>query len=441
MTTVEEILSLTRSMLNQTTFPRILRDCSSAKAVIDLETECSGNQLPRVDREYQSSRLRYSQCKIWKDTDSTHRRLEWEEVERKAQVSYETLRPLAEPPAGAHFVEKIYSSTKDEGWKTHESNNLWIKTAVTAFAEHLPMCWKPDHILNLLVTGFGHWLNEFDGHKRIPFEKKTLVIELGSKDWDGAIMKLARELTSQIPQPIRDILLASFSTTTTEMSLAHALTVARACKNFVDIRFLTACGISSVILDGTVDDWRSLKLVANAIEAASQGELSPWISLVQRALDLCVDSFGEQTPELKACWENVINPKSGSGHHSTRGWINVFFPFTRRARWDFAAEKMVYYFGKNSVVWESSWELMNTEVSKWIPDPQGSICLVENPQWFATPYSWFPDTINRQVYSWADQGEAKKVAISAGLVAMIQWSYNNALEPFMSFQVDLHKKE
>ena len=337
-----------------------------------------------------------------------------------------TLRPVGQAPAGAHFFFKSYPSVNDPrlraAWQIEKCDNAFIKAAVMAFAEHLPLRLKPDHILELLVSGFNTWLNEFGGaeelqQRGIVGERQRVQVDFDPSDWDSAIDCLGGLLAQSITnEDLRCVLLAKFSTTTSEMRRAHSLTIASAFKKFVEVHFNTLCGIPSVTLEGTREDWADLKLVANALAAVSHGKLARWTDAVQAALDVMLASVdGEDTAET---WRNFINHSQGSGFSGCSGWINSFFPYVRNYQHELVA---------NPAIWNEDAGFL--QMSTVTHDRDEELPRVS--------YSLFLSSFARDEYAWTDVSVERRLLISAGLVDAIQWEDDAALEPFLSFQVDV----
>lgn len=397
---------------------------------IHQEVENSGLRLPVLSHEQQTFDVRNA-GKSRYGGDYEEFRLPAEEVET-ALPRYETWHPLETAPDGAVFVEKIYNNANapdnKAAYRIERAGNVFIRTAVMAYAEHLPFRMKPDHILKLIVNGFNYWLNDFGGAELLAYRKTKVKIRV--TDWSQAIDKLSEKLSKKIPEDLRPILLHKFSTTTPNMHRAHTLTVAAAYRRFVSVRFDMFCGISDIFLDGTEADWRSLKAIANAILAVSQGQLAPWIDVLQSALDLMIASFTEVTPAMKEQWLYFINNRGGCNEYATTGWINAFFPYIYEPA--YANYKLTFPFVQNPVVWKGNWQKMTSKILSYIPDAGK-----RNPDYHQAEYANFPSSLIRQEYPATIQGSSKvfKLSITAGLIAVIQWP-DGALEPFLSYQVD-----
>lgn len=415
----------------QATSANVERSVSRPPGVhVHQAVDNSGVRLPVISHEQQTFNVRNA-FKTFCKQEWPYQRHANEFIET-IEPCHETLHPLENAPPSAVFVEKTYANPNapdaKAAFRIERSNNVFIRAAVMAYAEHLPFRMKPDHILELMVNGFNYWLNDFGGAELLAYP--TTKAEICVVDWSQAIDKLSEQMVAKIPEALRPILLHKFSTTTPNMHRAHTLTVAAAYRKFVRVQFNLLCGISDIYLDGTEADWHSLKAIANAILAVSQGQLAPWIDALQSALDLMISSFTEVTPAMKEQWLYFINKHGGCNQYATTGWINAFVPYIYN--YERSGYKESFPFVQNAVVWQGNWQKMTSDVPSYFEDTGK-----DNPDYHQSEYCNFPTTLIRQEYPGVVVETAKDVTLSitAGLIAVIQWP-DGALEPFLSYQVD-----
>jgi hypothetical protein len=98
-------------------------------------------------------------------------------------------------------------------------------------------------------------------------------------------------------------------------------------KCYFSYHSISCCGIPTIQLLGTVEDWVSLRDKALAIigltgETAYQTEMKV-------ILDQIVDTVKDTISPLEKSefWSNLYRMKSGSGFSGVNGWINLFFPY------------------------------------------------------------------------------------------------------------------
>ena len=86
---------------------------------------------------------------------------------------------------------------------------------------------------------------------------------------------------------------------------------------------MTCCGIPSITLQGTKEDWISIKSRATA--ALSHFELDWWLPELLPVLDHFIGTFDGMIDTK--FWESIYKFENESGGPYTSGWINVFFPY------------------------------------------------------------------------------------------------------------------
>ncbi len=342
-----------------------------------------------------------------------------EQVSRKISNGKNCLKKINPPPQGSNFFyesHKSFNGCHSAAWQIEQSPNSLLKATVLAFAYHLPLRLKPDHILYSILSGFNIWLNEMGGYKKISknhlidSSKKNIKIEIPpNPDWDKVVKNLGERLEDAITnKDLLRIMKTSFTTTTQVTKQMKILTIASIMKNFATIEFTTLCGIPYVTLEGTPQDWESIKVISTAILSISDGDLNWWIKDLNSSLDKMIETSKGRGSQDD--WKNFLNYKSTSGSHTCSGWINSFFPFVKSGKKE--------EFEKNDIV-----------VNGLVPNNWSSN---------AVDFSKFPSSVSKEVYMWTNSGKPyKTLYVTAGLVDVVQWiGEDYALEPFIGYQID-----
>jgi hypothetical protein len=90
------------------------------------------------------------------------------------------------------------------------------------------------------------------------------------------------------------VIAAKFSTTTATSSAATEAVLMSAMKNYFDFGIMTACGIQSVSLTGTEDEWVSLRTRTEELgklKLMTKDFSKYWIPLMLSLLDEFVESY------------------------------------------------------------------------------------------------------------------------------------------------------
>jgi len=108
-----------------------------------------------------------------------------------------------------------------------------------------------------------------------------------------------------------------------------------AVKNFFDFKMRTCCGFPSITLEGTDQDWQTLrKNTKSLIENRCTKDMSTWwlASLMPLLDKICNerDNIKNSKTVDSEFWNNMIKRGSTGGSGSITwfsGWINILFPF------------------------------------------------------------------------------------------------------------------
>lgn len=227
-------------------------------------------------------------------------------------------------------------------WKTTqpliacEEDHALLSAMRTAFYEHLPLRLSPDAIWLTLARGFAlhvnlhaealrHCFVRHEGRKRLIVQRDDFLPG-ADNPWDEAFSAFAG-LIAENTGGVSSLLEADFSTTGAIERAASHLMAMDTFQAYFEYMMLCGCGIPSVTLTGTGDDWRRLREKASAF--ADYG-LETWIA----ALDPVLAQFerakrGEIDTDF---WRSMFRYRSGSGPAVMTGWANVLFPYIKDFR-------------------------------------------------------------------------------------------------------------
>ena len=213
--------------------------------------------------------------------------------------------------------------------------------------------------------------------------KKTLTVGLQHPADFG---RMAKEMTELLEanindKSLKDWILPSFSTTTTTDTIVGAILMMATLKNYFDYRAELLCGLPSVTLAGTVEDWIALRARLEKLRGFGTPEQHPhlhdWADLLTPIMSRFVDAFSAfPTPdavsasgqEIREFFQRICHYRSGgSGPAYISGWLTYFCAFNEDGKWQLPTSKAD----------PSDWYMMGTDdpsVSgpgipgeKWVP--------------------------------------------------------------------------
>jgi hypothetical protein len=92
---------------------------------------------------------------------------------------------------------------------------------------------------------------------------------------------------------------------------------------------VTLCGIPSITLLGTVEDWRAIRRRA---EVLAEFDLGSWVAALLPVLDEFV-AAAEGNAKIRF-WRSIYKEDGQSGGPYITGWINVLFPYLDQRQYD-----------------------------------------------------------------------------------------------------------
>lgn len=234
------------------------------------------------------------------------------------------------------------TSLTDEQNLKDLGKDAFYQCIISAYANHQSVTLSPDMIWLLISQGFSRYVNAHAeqlrpmivshyGKKELAVESfKDLLKEKG--DWNLIIDSFASEIGQHTKDNIADIMTADFSTTAPSERIVSQITLMESLKSYFDYAvFYAGCGIPSIQLKGTPDDWRHVLDKTMALERYGLGT---WVNQLRPILLEFVKA-SEGHPQRKF-WQQMVkkkqvrrfkgglcNPKKPT---IIDGWILTFFP-------------------------------------------------------------------------------------------------------------------
>ena len=247
--------------------------------------------------------------------------------------------------ASAELYRVVKSSFDDESLCYMGEDNLF-KCMVNAYADHHPLVLSPDVVWLIIAQNFSNYVNKHSEEMRDLFvehegKMKIVVTEdndvlgkSGTKgDWEKLLSDFTAGVAANTKGDVAEMLTADFTTTGVTERIASQITLMDAVETFFEWWNMTmACGIPSITLTGTPDDWRKVQAKARSLEKYG---LEKW----SRQLDKVLAEFvkaSEGQPD-RVFWRSIVKKLrvdelknirrcSGSDVTMLDGWFLTFFP-------------------------------------------------------------------------------------------------------------------
>ena len=236
-------------------------------------------------------------------------------------------------------VENLYDIGED----------VLFQMLLKAWCQHRPVVLTPDSIWLIICQQFSHIVNQdpdryrgvlvsHEGKKELQVKSNDLFSE--QADWKGLISGFTEEIDKYTNNGLVTTLVADFSTTGTDERIASEVTLMDVVKPYFEYTAIYAvCGIPSITLTGTPDDWRKVLAKTRALDVFGMGW---WTSDLVPILEEFVKA-AEGRPDYWF-WKDIVNktrPKIIQGPVCAKrqprltkfdGWFLKFFPYDNKGK-------------------------------------------------------------------------------------------------------------
>ena len=224
----------------------------------------------------------------------------------------------------------------------------FFKCIVQAFADHRSLVLSPDMVWLVIGQGFSRYVNahseelrdklvSHQGKMVLRVEKNNDVLDPTKGDWAQLLNDFSALIVENTKGDVADMMTANFSTTSMDERIASQITLMETVKTYFDFwNAVIACGIPTITLEGTPEDWQKVREKARGL---SEYGLEKWADELDPILAEFVKA-SEGKPD-QAFWENMVMKyrvekfKSKNINETTHldGWFLKFFPNENGYTW------------------------------------------------------------------------------------------------------------
>lgn len=287
----------------------------------------------------------------------------WAEHEHTGRVVAKSWGDKSLYQAGKWKKYRIGRGEERRDTVVYESGtSLFYNCMVEAYAGHYSVILSPDAIWTLISQGFCHHISlntEKLKDKIVNHEGKMEISVISEYDlysplmnWDTLLNGFDIQIAENTKGNIADIMRADFSTTGNTERITSQVTLMSAVKSYFDFAAIhTICGIPTITIEGTPDDWRK---IIKKVESLRDYDLSWWVDNLKPILQEFVNA--SEGNVNKDFWQNIVKKdrpesmKNGAGcgvKDATKfdGWFLKFMPFDKDGR---TPDAVVY--GRNDML-------------------------------------------------------------------------------------------
>ena len=221
-----------------------------------------------------------------------------------------------------------------------------IQGLITAYKKHYPITISPDMIWLLFLQGYSRFMEKyhekvrynyvnFENKKTISVTRNNMIPERATNQvWNGIIDEFTQKIKNQVGENLISNLESDFTTTTPVSLITSQVSIISAMKNYFNYQLeFDGCGISSITLEGSLEDWQKIK---SKLEFFSKKEMNLlwWIEYLMPIIDNIImtkiyyNQNKDINEELRNFWKDIIRIKEGHAYDPNviNGWIINFIP-------------------------------------------------------------------------------------------------------------------
>lgn len=235
--------------------------------------------------------------------------------------------------------EKLVTSSFSDlkNLKAWDKDNFY-QCVVYAYACHKSLALSPDMIWLLISQGFARYVNAHAEELRPKLVDHTgkmdLVVQFKTKkdDWPKLIEGFASQIDQHTKGDIAKTITANFTTTSPVERVASQITLMGSAKKYFNyIAMRLSCGIPSITIQGTPNDWESVLSKTKQLEKYGLGE---WTKSLEPILQEFIRaSEGKPNQQFWKCMvkQQATNKLKGGGCSMEKpteldGWFLKLFP-------------------------------------------------------------------------------------------------------------------
>jgi hypothetical protein len=215
----------------------------------------------------------------------------------------------------------------------YSANNALIQTIQECYDEHRPLVLSPDIIWLTICQGISLHINQnFDSLKSSLFKSDSIVkivarndsLGSGAKHWSSLIASISDKTQEYTKEDIYELFVTDFSTTRSVEKTVSQITLLESLKQGFEYVGESGCGIPSITLNGTREDWIKIK---GKLKQLDKYGLSAWANNLSPLIDEFINVYDGKIN--KEFWQSIYKDAVEYNAFYISGWIIKFFPYIK----------------------------------------------------------------------------------------------------------------
>ena len=218
-----------------------------------------------------------------------------------------------------------------------------------AYLRHFPIVINPSHFWLMILQGFARHMEindnsernrnklvNFEGKKDISFETGINLFTASEEQWLTFVDDLLDITTKMLEQSGKDLInlfKKGFSTSTKESIVSNNITILSSFKKYFEYSLSGTCGISKIIIEGTIEDWELLLEKIKAIGNFDE-EIVFWTNELIIIIKKIIETLKTKRPD-KEFFKNIVQNTDRSKQCQPdliNGWIIKFIPYDNNGK-------------------------------------------------------------------------------------------------------------
>ena len=246
---------------------------------------------------------------------------------------------------GVPDEERRVLKTSFEGQQlAHIGKDNFYKCIVQAYSDHRPLVLSPDMVWLIISQGFSRYVNAHTEEMRdlLVFHEGKMELVVNSNNnillptgsWERLLDDFSTCIARNTKGELADLMTADFTTTGITERIASQVSLMDVVKKyFIYTNIAAGCGIPSITLEGTPNDWQK---VLDKVRCLKKYHLEKWASDLEVILKEFVNaSKGSRNPSF---WQNIVKKRRVDQLKNEKGclpsinstyldgWFLKFFP-------------------------------------------------------------------------------------------------------------------
>ena len=214
----------------------------------------------------------------------------------------------------------------------------FIHACNLAYDDHRPLVLSPDMIWLLIAQGVALHINansealrgrlvNHEGTANIRVRRDEFVRGFAGNDWEGAFTEFSEQIKTHVGDTTHGLIVRQFSTTGFVEQAAFQVTLMDALSTYYNYMMSTQCGIPEITLEGTPEDWESIR---EGVIALANYDLEWWTVHLLPVLDQFVAASRGDVDLF--FWRSFYKLSGQSGGPYITGHVLNLFPYRASAQ-------------------------------------------------------------------------------------------------------------